>query len=646
MTPYSDRDLLPSPASTLPTNDNATSAGSDALNLSSSSSTISAQHAENTSAPGFNTDESIGSGSKTPPPEASRVAPHPLIRLIQCPICSLPLRIPLRLPCGKTICRSCLPPLKQREGIAHLRGASSGLGSRDARRDQGFVCPWKDKGCGNERVPAEHALDDCGVDVVLGRILDVFENVLRRYQATKQRWSGTEYLLEWKMPPPTTTNADPGPDGQEAESITEEKIQPEQTHKATSHWGRYLGTYLIARGGGIPYAAENMTYTETDDIPEDSEDRDDELANDQSSQNLDEFIYEHLRSGIREELDCQVCYGLIIDPCISPCGHSFCYECANRIRDNSNLCPLCRKKMYISFREGSSPVHSILRHFLDSFCSDEIKSRKETMEVEGVFEEGELPLFVCTLAYPSVPTYLHIFEPRYRLLIRRALDYGNGKFGMVAHNFYHDPAAQAHPDRPLEPFMQYGTVVRIEWREFLPDGRIMLTAVGTHKFKVVRYGLLDGYYQAHVERVDDINLAEEEMLEARELAAAADTTSSRNMSYFDTLSTQQLMQICMDFLEKQRTNSAPAVRERVNRVFGQPPTDPAIFAYWFANVLPIPDEEAYKILPMTSVRERLKVAATWPNMLEDSGWYVFLIPSIDLSPFRGLSDDDAIKYEP
>jgi Lon protease-like protein len=206
-------------------------------------------------------------------------------------------------------------------------------------------------------------------------------------------------------------------------------------------------------------------------------------------------------------------------------------------------------------------------------------------------------------------------------MIRRALDYGNSKFGMVIHNLYHDIAAQAHPDRPPEPFMQYGTAVRIEWKDFLPDGRIMLTAVGTHKFKVLRYGVLDGYYRAHTERVDDISLAEEETLEARELATASQN-SSQNSSPLDALSTQQLMQICMDFLEKQRTNSAPAVRERVNRVFGQPPTDPAIFPYWFANVLPIPDEEAYKIIPLTSVRERLKVAATWPDMLEDSGWYV------------------------
>lgn len=592
MTPYNERDLLPS-----------SSNPDDGCELIDSSDTL--DNATPT------TEDSAGSNFAKDP---SRLEPHTLIHLFQCPLCSLPLRIPFRLPCGKTICRSCLPPLKRREGISYLQGSISG--SSEGRREEGFVCPWKDNGCGNDRIPAEHALDDCGVDVVLGRILDVFEKVVKDYENGQRQWAGADVCVRWETTPPPV-----------AEEVFENETErndamthpTKQVNKATLRAGRYLGTYLLARTGALPYDAKDVVYEEITAI----NDPEKELLNDDPSTKIDEFIYEQLRTAIRDELDCQVCYSLIYDPCISPCGHSFCYECANRIRDNSNLCPLCRKKMYISFREGSDPVHAVLRCLLDAFYPDEIKSRKEAIEEDGTYDEDEIPLFVCTLAFPSTPTYLHIFEPRYRLMIRRALDYGNSKFGMVIHNLYHDLAAQAHPDRPPEPFMQYGTVVRIEWRDFLPDGRIMLTAVGTHKFKVLRYGMQDGYYCAHTERVDDISLAEEEALEARELAAAASRNNqSANSSPLNALSTPQLMQNCMDFLEKQRTNSAPVVRERVNRVFGQPPTDPAIFPYWFANVLPIPDEEAYKIIPLTSVRERLKVAATWPDLLEDSGWYV------------------------
>lgn len=591
MTPYNERDLYPSQSS-----GNSPGEGNESINTADSHDITTPT-----------TDDITSSKER-------RIEPHSLIHLFQCPLCSLPLRIPFRLPCGKTICRACLPPLKRREGISYLQGSISG--SSERRREEGFICPWKDKGCGTERLSAEHALDDCGVDVVLGRILDVFEKVMKDYEDPQRQWVGTDVCMRWKTMP---TAEEAGENETEGNGVT--KHSTEHVHKATLRAGRYLGTYLLAREGGLPYDAKDVVYDDLSVINHAEKGP----LNDRPSNKLDEVIYEQLKTAIRDELDCQVCYSLIVDPCISPCGHSFCYECANRIRDNSNLCPLCRKKMYISFREGPNPVHAVLRCLLDAFFSDEIKSRKETIKEDGTYDEDEMPLFVCTLAFPSMPTYLHIFEPRYRLMIRRALDYGNSTFGMVIHNIYHDLAAQAHPDTPPEPFMQYGTAVRIEWRDFLPDGRIMLTAVGTHKFKVLRYGVLDGYYRAHTERVDDISLAEEETLEARELAAARQNNQSANSSPLNALSTQQLMQICMNFLEKQRTSSAPAVRERVNRVFGQPPTDPAIFPYWFANVLPIPDEEAYKIIPLTSVRERLKIAATWPDMLEDSGWYVPVI---------------------
>lgn len=41
-----------------------------------------------------------------------------------------------------------------------------------------------------------------------------------------------------------------------------------------------------------------------------------------------------------------------------------------------------------------------------------------------------MPIFVCTMAYPTVPCPLHVFEPRYRLMIRRCMDAGTRQFGM------------------------------------------------------------------------------------------------------------------------------------------------------------------------------------------------------------------------
>lgn len=42
----------------------------------------------------------------------------------------------------------------------------------------------------------------------------------------------------------------------------------------------------------------------------------------------------------------------------------------------------------------------------------------------------DIPIFVCTVAYPGMPCPLHIFEPRYRLMMRRCVETGTRKFGM------------------------------------------------------------------------------------------------------------------------------------------------------------------------------------------------------------------------
>lgn len=53
--------------------------------------------------------------------------------------------------------------------------------------------------------------------------------------------------------------------------------------------------------------------------------------------------------------------------------------------------------------------------------------------VAGPAEGGvSIPVFVCSLGVPGVRCPLHIFEPRYRLMMRRCIDSGRREFGMVA----------------------------------------------------------------------------------------------------------------------------------------------------------------------------------------------------------------------
>ena len=44
--------------------------------------------------------------------------------------------------------------------------------------------------------------------------------------------------------------------------------------------------------------------------------------------------------------------------------------------------------------------------------------------------DNQIPVFVCTMSFPAVVCPLHVFEPRYRLMIRRAMESGTRQFGM------------------------------------------------------------------------------------------------------------------------------------------------------------------------------------------------------------------------
>lgn len=48
----------------------------------------------------------------------------------------------------------------------------------------------------------------------------------------------------------------------------------------------------------------------------------------------------------------------------------------------------------------------------------------------GEDERHHIPIFICTMAFPGVSCPLHIFEPRYRLMIRQCMEAGTRQFGM------------------------------------------------------------------------------------------------------------------------------------------------------------------------------------------------------------------------
>lgn len=504
---------------------------------------------------------------------SSTVNPHrdarAIVRLVQCSQCSLPFRMPLTLPCGNSLCRTCLPELHLRTGVTY---------PMTANRQEGFTCPFKE--CGKD-----HSLGDCSQDVTLAKVVD---RVSIEVAHARPLTSHTPTLLDER---PRWRN------------VVDSSKELRHPASRILNGGRLVATYTMAEIGELKYDSE-VAYQTMSPSGDDNED-------------LDITMLAHLKEATKTELDCQVCYALMLDPLTTTCGHTFCRKCVARVLDHSTMCPVCRRDLPMPPGVRSIPGNKTLTKILNSLCPDLVDARAEAAAQEEVPMLGgkNVPLFVCTLAYPSMPTFLHIFEPRYRLMIRRAIDNGDGKFGMLMYN------RRAVPQGNLGPveFLQYGTLVHINGIEYMPDGRSLVETRGISRFRVKDWDMLDGYVVGNIERLDDISLAEEEQVEATETTGPAPNEHDL-ISQIDYMSTQELLRIGTDFIARMRAASAPWLHEGVLASYGPPPDDPALFPYWFASILPIGEEEKYKLIPTTSVRERLKITARWVRGIEAQRW--------------------------
>jgi len=373
-----------------------------------------------------------------------------------------------------------------------------------------------------------------------------------------------------------------------------------------------------------------------------------------------------LVSDILSELECQVCVTLLYEPLTSPCGHTFCKRCLFRSLDHSNRCPLCRTELPGFGFFLTAPFNQTISNLLiTTFPLLHAERRDLILKEEG--DSGlDTPVFVCMVAFPHMPTNLHIYEPRYRLMMRRAMD-SNKRFGMVL------------PSRTNGGFSQYGTMLEIQNISLFEDGRSLVETVGVYRFKILESGTLDGYNVGRVERIEDIE--EEEGLELERLALArsavrhqeerqrakaahekevlenekaqprarmpgsipppsiatpahtsqahsaipgAPTLSDPTNPTADDsveLTNAQLLEVCKGFVEALRTGSTPWLLQRLSSSLPPMPEDAREFTWWMAMLMPVDDHEKAKLLQITSYRLRLRLLVFWIQQMQGSWWF-------------------------
>eukprot|EP00252_Welwitschia_mirabilis_P013545 TRINITY_DN2977_c0_g1_i7.p1 TRINITY_DN2977_c0_g1~~TRINITY_DN2977_c0_g1_i7.p1 ORF type:complete len:481 (+),score=75.80 TRINITY_DN2977_c0_g1_i7:72-1514(+) len=272
-----------------------------------------------------------------------------------------------------------------------------------------------------------------------------------------------------------------------------------------------------------------------------------------------------------DDFDCTLCLKLLYDPVTTPCGHTFCRFCLLQSMDHGNKCPMCRTVLLLNPRAYSLSV--TLNNIIQKFFPEEYAERKADHKNLTHSAKNILPLFVMDVVLPQQKLALNIFEPRYRLMIRRIME-GSRRMGMVGI----DPLTNSVAD--------VGTEVEICECEPLPDGRFMLQVEGCQRFKVVRSWDQDGYRVAEIESINDTvppnNTKESEDLqnmarEAGELAHAWTTTADRTTRQYVTMLSQ-----------------GAEIPD---------PQDPEKFSFWLANRLNVRPFERLELLRLTDTRE-------------------------------------------
>lgn len=502
-----------------------------------------------------------------------------LFRCIQCSICSHPLNSPVTLPCGTSVCKTCIPPAHERKNITYPNLAS---------RRQVFKCPV---------LPCrhEHNAADCAKDVVLDKIMSDIRQLM------------------------STCNALPPANHMDDSTTDTINVRPETTAdgpvEIASTRGRFVDCYNLATRGllqcdqDIVYNGQALPVR----ISQSAQLRVCETGG-ACAPDVDLTILTSILDAVSKETDCQVCYNMFLDPVTTACGHTFCRNCLEHSLDHSRHCPVCRRTLYMvpSLPDSSHPTNRQLQTLLLSLCPDAVQARAELFAMNDTsrYSAKEIPLFIVSNAFPHCPTFLRIFEPRYRLMLRRALA-GNRQFGMVAYN--NEGTSQGSLGNV--PFKQYGTLLHIEHAQIMPDGTSLVETRGLSTFMINGYRTQDGYTIADVEMNEDISLAQEELDEVfqTEHPASIDAPLSARIH---CMPTQALLQIGHDFIHRMRARSADWLMNQMAVIHGEPPDDAAVFPYWLASILPIRESAKYELLQTTSVRQRLQIVVRWIAALD------------------------------
>ncbi|XP_075418795.1 LON peptidase N-terminal domain and RING finger protein 2 [Tenrec ecaudatus] len=184
---------------------------------------------------------------------------------------------------------------------------------------------------------------------------------------------------------------------------------------------------------------------------------------------------------------------LLFDPIVTSCGHTVCLRCLLCYFDEVPCCPLCREPLADLLENRKFITTRLTEELLRRYLPDALSDRKRIHEEELAALPNvtrNIPIFLETIAFPSIICPIYVSEFQYHVLITKCQEVGATRFAMCSP--FENPGVGA-----------CGSLLEIKEHRIVPDGNPVVDTIGILRFRVLSYHHKNGLNTADLEHIED-----------------------------------------------------------------------------------------------------------------------------------------------
>ncbi|TFJ88153.1 hypothetical protein NSK_000507 [Nannochloropsis salina CCMP1776] len=290
------------------------------------------------------------------------------------------------------------------------------------------------------------------------------------------------------------------------------------------------------------------------------------------------------------DLECGVCLGLLCEAVTTPCGHSLCRLCLVRALQRQTKCPVCRAVCMINAEDHAETrlLTRLAKRAFPALYEQRLEETRQEREALKLL----LPIFFYNLPiFPGEALRLHLFEPRYRLMMQRIVN-GSRRFAYVPN--YSNYRAKAG---------DIALIAELKEVRFMRDGRSELEARIAGRFTIAEDPYVeDGTGGLSYCRLKELRDESPKSAEASQALRQA-SEKAREMAHAIFLERRDIKAVVVD-----RYGEMPG------------PQTPEALSLWIAAVLPTENRQIkHDLLVSTDTSHRLEVCMSKLQALRGAG---------------------------